>query len=169
VRAFGNFSGTGEIEAVAVDDELGFIYYADELHGVRKWQADPDHPEAAKELAVFAREGFQGDREGIAIYTQPGGRGYIVCADQIDGGSAYFLFRREGAPGNPHDHSETVKIVRGGADATDGIEATSTPLGPAFPQGLLVAMNSVGHNFLFYRWEDMAGAGALPGRVGTAE
>lgn len=30
VRKFGNFSGKKEIEAIAVDDELGFIYYADE-------------------------------------------------------------------------------------------------------------------------------------------
>jgi len=51
-------------------------------------------------------DGFQGDREGIAIYTEPGGRGNIVCTDQITGGSAYYLFRWEGASGNPHDHAE---------------------------------------------------------------
>lgn len=56
VREFGRFSGKGEIEAVAVDDALGFVYYADEQDGIRKYYADPDHPEAAREAGWFARE-----------------------------------------------------------------------------------------------------------------
>jgi hypothetical protein len=36
VRRFGDFSGIGEIEAVTVDDELGFVYYADEAAGIHK-------------------------------------------------------------------------------------------------------------------------------------
>ena len=40
VRRFGTFSGSGEIEAVAVDDELGYVYYADEAAGIHKWLAD---------------------------------------------------------------------------------------------------------------------------------
>jgi 3-phytase len=48
-----------------------------------------------------------------------------------------------------------VKIVRGGADSTDGLEITSRPLGPKFPRGLMVAMNSAGRNFLFYRWDEV--------------
>ena len=37
VRRFGNFSGVGEIEAVAVDDALGYVYYADEDRGIHKY------------------------------------------------------------------------------------------------------------------------------------
>jgi 3-phytase len=158
VRKFGAYSGTKEIESVAVDDELGYVYYGDELAGIRKYHADPDHPDAGRELAFFGRDGFRGDREGIGIYRLPGGKGFIVATDQLDGNSTYHLFRREGRRGNPHDHSETVRIVRGGADATDGLEVTSAPLGPKFPRGLMVAMNSRGRNFLVYRWEDVAGA-----------
>ncbi|MCP5116649.1 MAG: phytase, partial [bacterium] len=62
VREFGSFSGLEEIEAIAVDDELGYIYYADEGDGIHKWAADPDHPNAAQELAHFGRDGFQADR-----------------------------------------------------------------------------------------------------------
>ena len=69
VRYFGAFSGTGEIEAVAVDDALGYVYYADEGNGIRKYHADPDHRDAASELAHFGRTGFRADREGIAIYA----------------------------------------------------------------------------------------------------
>lgn len=161
VREFGRFSGKGEIEAVAVDDELGYVYYADEGDGIHKYHADPDHPEAARELAHFGREGFQGDREGIAIYALPRGRGYIVCTDQIPGNTKYHVYRREGAPGRPHDHSELVKVFYGGADETDGIEITSASLGAQFPHGLMVAMNSGPKNFLIYRWEDIAAAGGV--------
>ncbi|MBM3814626.1 MAG: phytase [Acidimicrobiia bacterium] len=158
VREFGNFSGSKEIEAIAVDDELGYVYYADEDYGIHKWHADPDHPEAGKELAVFGTQEFKGNHEGIAIYTQPDGKGYIVCTDQLPGGSRLHLFAREGAPGNPHDHSKPIKIVTTSADSTDGIQAASVSLGSAFPHGLLVMMNSKEQNFHYYRWEDVAGA-----------
>ncbi len=159
VRRVGNFLGGKEIEAVAVDDELGYVYYADEGSGIHKWHADPDHPDAARELAHFGRTGFAGDHEGIAIYSMPGGKGYILCTDQIKGNSRYHVYRREGGPAGPHDHSEMVKCIHGGADSTDGLEATSRPLGDRFPAGLVVAMNSGPKNFLLFKWEDFRDSG----------
>lgn len=159
VRAFGRFSGAGEIEAVAVDDALGYVYYADEQEGLHKWRADPDHPEADRELAVFGRDGFRGDREGIALYTRADGTGYLIATDQLPGSSEYHLYRREGEPGRPHDHSRLLKVVQGGADETDGIDVTSAPLGVRFPHGLLAAMNSRGRNFLLFDWDGVANAG----------
>jgi 3-phytase len=163
VRRFGRFSATtvreeNEIEAVAVDDELGYVYYADEADGIHKWHADPDHPDAARELAHFGRTGFRGDREGIAIYALPGGTGYIVGTDQIDEDSEYHLYPREGTAENPHDHSREIAVLRGGADATDGIDISARALGPGLPHGLMIAMNSEARNFLIYRWQDVAGA-----------
>jgi 3-phytase len=165
VRRFGAFKGAGrglfrenEIEAIAVDDALGFVYYADEQAGIRKYHADPDHPDAARELALFGTSGFRGDREGIAIYARPDGTGFIACTDQVPGRSQYRLFRREGTAANPHDHAELVTVLDGGADATDGLEATAKPLGPRFPAGALVAMNSRGRNFLLFRWPEGIGA-----------
>jgi 3-phytase len=161
VREFGHFSGAGEIEAVAVDDELGYVYYADEHAAIRKYHADPDHPEAARELAAFGTAGYRGNREGIAIYATGEGRGYLVTTDQIRGGSRFLIYRREGRPGAPHDHGEPA-VFATAADSTDGIEATAAPLGARFPRGLLAVMNSQGRNFLFYRWEDVEAA--LAGR-----
>jgi 3-phytase len=163
VRRFGRFSGStvreeNEIEAVAVDDALGYVYYADEADGIHKWHADPDHPDAARELAHFGRSGFQGDREGIAIYALEDGTGYIVCTDQLEGDSEYHLYPREGAPGNPHDHSREVAVFRGRADATDGLEISSAALGSTLPHGVMIAMNSKPMNFLVFRWEDIAAA-----------
>ena len=158
VRRFGHFSGkgaepgeAGEIEAVVVDDELGFVYYADERYGIHKWHADPDHPDARRELAVFGREGYARDREGLAIYAESGGRGFIVSTDQVPGGSILRLYPREGRPGAPHDHGAPIASIRTSSDDTDGIEVVATPL-PGFPAGLLVMMNSAPKNFLFYDW-----------------
>jgi 3-phytase len=163
VRRFGTFSATAvreenEIEAVAVDDQLGYLYYADEGDGIHKWHADPDHKEAGRELAHFGRTGFRGDREGIAIYARPDGTGYVVCTDQLDKDSEYHLYPREGAAGNVHDHSREIAVIRGGADATDGLEISSRPLGPGLPHGVMIAMNSGPKNFLVFRWQDVAAA-----------
>jgi 3-phytase len=166
VRHFGGFSGVGEIEAVAVDDSLGYVYYADEGNGIHKYHADPDHPNAAKELAHFGQTGFRADREGIAIYERQDGTGYIICTDQVAGNSEYHVYRREGEPGRPHDHGTLLKLVRGGADGTDGLEITSKPLGSRFPAGIMVAMNSSGRNFLIYDWQNIARGGKLKLAIG---
>ena len=156
VRRFGAFSGAGEIEAVAVDDELGFVYYADEDAGIHKYRADPDAPDANRELALFGTTGYEQDREGIGIYAGRDGTGYIVSIDQLPRDSVFHVYKREGEQGRPHDHSAELARFRGGADSTDGLDVTSAPLGPDFPDGLVVAMNSSSRNFLLYRWRDIA-------------
>ncbi|HEY7058590.1 MAG TPA: phytase, partial [Vicinamibacterales bacterium] len=118
VRRFGSFSGKGEIEAVVVDDELGYVYYADEQVGIHKWHADPDAPGADQELALFGTAGYQSDREGLGIYALSNGTGYIVSVDQLRGESVFHVYRREGEPGRPHDHSKEVMTFRGHADST---------------------------------------------------
>jgi len=66
VRKFGKFSGIKEIESIAVDDALGYVYYSDEGFGVRKYYADAS--KGNEELAVFGKDGFKQDHEGISIY-----------------------------------------------------------------------------------------------------
>jgi 3-phytase len=165
VREFGGYSGKNEVESIAVDDALGYVYYSDEGYGIRKWTADPDDPNAERELAHFGAEGFEGDHEGIAIYARDDGTGYIICTDQLEDNSEYQFYAREGKQEDPHDHSELLRIIRGGADSTDGIEATSANLGPQFPHGLLVAMNSGGRNFLIFRWDDVVASQGLASEV----
>lgn len=158
VREFGNFSQSKEIEAVVVDDQLGYVYYSDEGAGIRKYHADPAHPGSAKELALFASTGWAGDREGLAIYEDKGGKGYIIATDQQHPNSVFHVFSRQGNAGNPHDHSKEVGSFRAGADTTDGIEVISAPLGNEFPQGIFIAMNDSQHNFLLVDWRKIAAA-----------
>jgi 3-phytase len=153
VRAFGRFSGAKEIESIAVDAELGHVYYSDEGKGVRQYAADPDAPDANRELAFFATDGFAGDHEGISIYPTGPGRGYIIVSNQD--GRTFRIYRREGEPGRPHAHP-FVKEVPLAAESSDGSDVTAADLGPRFPGGLFVAM-SHDRTFHFYSWAQLAG------------
>ncbi len=97
VRKFGNFSGTKEIEAIAVDDAMGYVYYSDEGFGIRKYYAEP--AKGNQELAVFGKTGFAQDHEGISIYSSTDTTGYILVSDQQT--NRFNIYAREGAKGNP--------------------------------------------------------------------
>lgn len=151
VRKFGHYSGKKEIEAIAVDNELGYLYYADEGVGVRKYYADPT--KGNNELALFATRDFSQDHEGISIYKINDGTGYILISDQ--GANRFHIFTREGTAQNPHDHT-LVKIVNVSTQESDGSDVTNAALDGQFPSGLFVAMSS-DKTFQLYRWEDIAG------------
>lgn len=151
VRKFGNYSGRKEIEAIAVDHQLGYIYYSDETYGIRKYYADPT--KGNEELAVFGTEGFQRDHEGIAIYTLEDGSGYIIVSDQQ--ANRFQIFTRDGFEDNPHDH-RLVKIVTLSTIESDGCEVSSLSLNKDFRGGIFVAMSS-DKTFHYYKWSDIAG------------
>lgn len=151
VRKFGKYSGKKEIEAIAVDHSLGFIYYSDEQVGVRQYFADPE--KGNEELALFATQGFEQDHEGISIYQLTDSTGYILVSDQ--GANRFQVFSREGAAGKPYHH-QLLKVVNVAATQSDGSEVVSIPLNKDFQHGLFVAMSD-DKTFHFYRWEDIAG------------
>lgn len=148
VRAFGRFSGRKEIEAVAVDTEQGRVYYSDEQTGVREYRADPDAPNAATELALFATSGFVGDREGISIVPTRPGDGYLVVSNQD--GDTFEVFQRA----EPHAHVGSLLLS---TRSSDGHDVTTAALSPQFPGGLFVAMSD-DRTFQFYAWDDLAKA-----------
>jgi len=39
----------------------------------------------------------------------------------------FHVYKREGEPGRPHDHSKTLVSFKGGADGTDGLDVTAAP------------------------------------------
>ena len=153
VREFGIWSGKKEIEAIAVDDALGYVYYSDETVGVRKYYADPDVENANTELAVFGTDGFAKDHEGISIYQLNDGTGYILVSDQQ--ANKFRIFKREGEPGDPHNH-QLVKVVKVSTTESDGSDVTNVALNAEFSSGMFVAMSD-NKTFHFYSWKDIAG------------
>jgi len=152
VRKFGKYSGKKEIESIAVDNELGFVYYSDEGVGVRKYHAHPDS--SGTELALFATSGVRQDHEGISIYKANDGTGYILLSDQQ--ANAFQIFPREGSNKGPHDHP-LIKKIYTSTKESDGSEVSNVSFNSNFPSGLFVAMSTDG-TFQYYRWEDLAGS-----------
>ncbi len=151
VREFGTFSGEGEIEAITVDDALGYLYYSDEAFGIRKYLADPDAADADRELATFGTDGFREDREGISIYRLDERRGFILVSDQQ--AQQFRVFRREGTSEDPHHH-EFIAALLVQAEESDGSEMTVVDFGGDFPGGLFVAMSD-DRTFHFYSWDEL--------------
>lgn len=156
VRYFGAYSGKKEIEAIAVDAELGYVYYADEQVGVRKYRADPDAPEAGRELALFGTQDFKSDVEGISIYATGSGRGYLLVSNQQ--ADTFNLYAREGTLAEPHVHPLLARVNVSTVES-DGSDITNADL-PGFPGGLFVAM-STDRTFHFYAWDDLRSAAGL--------
>ncbi len=148
-RTFGTYSGRKEIEAIVVDDALGYVYYSDEGVGVRKYHADPDSGSA--ELALFATTGVTVDHEGLAIFPRDSATGYLVLSDQ--GANRIHVFTREGTSADRHAHRR-LAVIPVMAQETDGLDVTATALGGAFPAGMLAMMSNRGA-FHFYSWADV--------------
>ena len=146
VRKFGKYSGKKEIEAIAVDNELGYIYYSDEQVGVRQYYADPK--KGNEQLAIFGTTGFQADHEGLSIYKLTDSTGYIMVSDQ--GANRFQVFNREGT------RHKLLKIANVAARQSDGSDVVNIPLNDTFKHGLFVVMSD-DKTFHYYRWEDIAG------------
>jgi 3-phytase len=165
VRAFGNYSGKKEIESIAVDDKLGYVYYSDEQFGIRKYNADPDVKDADKELGIIYTTDYLEDNEGISIYEVDDKTGYILVSDQK--ANRFRIYSREGTSAdpeeelaaNPHNH-KLVKVVNVMTNNSDGSEVVNVKLNNKFPGGLFVAMSD-NKTFQYYSWADIAGKDLL--------
>ncbi|MCD9573612.1 phytase [Flavobacterium soyae] len=148
VRKFGTYSGKKEIEAIAVDNELGFVYYCDEQVGIRKYKADPALNDN-KELAFFGQKDFKADHEGIAIYKKTDSTGYILVSNQQ--ANSFMVYPREGTKGNPNKHNLLAEVPTSTIEC-DGADVTSVNLGPKYKNGLFIAMSN-GMTFHYYAWD----------------
>ncbi len=139
VREFGKNSGKAgsEINAVAVDDTEGYVYYSEQSCCVHKYHADPDRKAPAIEVAQHATDKYQGARRGIAIAPS-----WLIVTDRITGKSEYHVYAKRGAA------VRSLFILRDPADSTDGLEFA--PSLPGFPDGMVLATNSAGRNLLLF-------------------
>ncbi len=136
VRKFGEFSGKKEIEAIAVDNQNGIVYYSDEGHCIRKYYAEPS--KGNKEIYCFGGEYFKEDIEGIAIAHYPD-NSFLIVSNQQAGTFNIFDLKT----------NAFIKELNLGTTETDGCEVTTEALGDKFPNGLFVSMNDE-KNFFFH-------------------
>ena len=146
VRAIVEFSGTKEMEALAISGDQKLLYAADERFGIHRIRLSDGFP-----VGIISGKPFQGDQEGIASVTI-GGKRVVICTDQIPIASRYFVYDER----NP---AALMGVFTGQSDETDGIDASDRVRTAQYPNGILVAMHSAGACFDYY---------ALPERLPRA-
>lgn len=151
-----------QVEGMVCDDDLGFVYIGEEATGI--WRA-PINPASKDAPVLIAKAGknepIKPDTEGLAIYSQQGSTaGYLICSSQ--GNNTYAVFNR--TPPNAYIGSFSIvdSATIDGCSDTDGIEATSSSLGSAYPFGVFIAQDGdnagATQNFKMVPWDAVAKA-----------
>ncbi|NJL75048.1 MAG: phytase [Saprospiraceae bacterium] len=153
-----------QCEGMVADDELGFLYVAEETKGIWKLPIDPTNKTIVPELIADLKtnRALKADLEGLAIYYAPQGNGYLIASSQ--GNYSYAVFERS----VPHTYLGSFKVKAGvvdGSEETDGLDVTHLPFGAACPNGCLVVQDGKNkdsnnqlenQNFKFIAWEQIA-------------
>ncbi|CAG0996509.1 3-phytase [Phycisphaerales bacterium] len=150
-----------QVEGMAADDELGFLYASEEDKGVWRFGAEPDGDANGVMVDAVGGNGhLTADAEGIAIWRGAKGAGYLVVSSQGDDSFAVYERRP------PHAYAGSFRVGSsasvGGVSDTDGLDITSESLGAAFPYGLVVVQDGDNggrnQNFKLVPWENVARA-----------
>jgi 3-phytase len=134
------FDVGSQTEGCVADDALGRLYLGEEERGIWRYQAEPAGGSRRTLVDATGRGGhLDADVEGLTILAGPRGAGYLVASSQGD--SSFAVYRREGR----NAYVGRFRIVGHGpvdaVEGTDGIDAVAAPLGPRFPNGLLVVQD----------------------------
>lgn len=137
-----------QAEGCAADDRQGLLFVAEEDVGLYAYDAE----DLSKERTVIdtvANGHFTADAEGVSVvYEGASAGGYIIASSQ--GSNSYNVYDRMA----PHAFRGAFQVKDGtaangtpidGVEDTDGLDVTSTSLGPAFPGGVFIAQD--GANF----------------------
>jgi 3-phytase len=153
-----------QTEGCVADDDTGALYIAEEDTALWKLCAEPSTGTARKAIARVAdNPALKDDLEGVGLYAQPGGKGYLVLSSQ--GNNSYAIFKREGD--NAYVGSFAViadgKTGIDGVSETDGLEVTSASLGAGLEDGAFIAQDGRNvsppekQNFKLAPWSAIAG------------
>ena len=143
-----------QLEGCVVDDTNNTLYYGMENLGVFKFKLN-----ARKRPILIARvltakstpdsdsikEGTPrviNDVEGLALLHGPNGQGALIIS--VQGLNEYALFDRK-----TDEYIGSFKLAHGAGDPvteTDGLDITSAPLGPEYPNGLLAVHDHLNTN-----------------------
>lgn len=159
-----SFDVGGTTEGCVADDELGWLYIAEENKGIWKYYAEPDAGLIRQKVDKTGKGGhLDADVEGLALYYGNGEEGYLLASSQ--GNDSFAIYQRQGCNDYLGSFQITANEVLGidGCQATDGIDVTSRSLGPAYPGGLFVAHDSrntggSSSNYKLVPWQAIAAA-----------
>ncbi|MFM9593757.1 phytase [Streptomyces scabiei] len=153
-----------QVEGMAVDPATGTLYAGQEDIGVWRLRADLTgrpvlidrtrqygvpgrYDEESEECVPGADPGFGGKRlsadvEGLTIYQEPDGDGYLLASSQGD--DTFALYDREVREGNEYEGGFRIGAASDtldGVQECDGAAVLNAPLGGRYPRGLLVVQD----------------------------
>ncbi len=150
-----------QIEGMVADEDFGALYIGEEDKGIWKMPAEPG---GGDRRTLLERSGENNpqiayDVEGLTLYKINGSGGYLLASSQ--GNFSYAVFERGGNNRYLGSFKITDSQMVDGVEETDGIDATSTPLGPNYPKGIFVTQDGfnykdkvlVRQNFKIVNWE----------------
>jgi 3-phytase len=158
-----------QTEGCVADDQTGALYVAEEDIALWKLGADAKAGQARKAIARVAdNPALKDDLEGVGLYAQAGGKGYLVVSSQ--GNNSYAVFRREGDNAYVGSIAVTANGDAGvdGISETDGLDVTSASLGAGLETGAFVAQDGRNisppehQNFKLVPWSAIAAKLKLP-------
>ena len=148
LRSFGKSNMKSFVEGMVADDDYGYLYCADEDYAILKFYADPNIKKGPFIGAFGVKDGIQGDREGLALYKTPHGKGYLIVSSQGD--STFKIYQRGG--NNKFVKSAGLRGVR----RTDGIAVTSLSIPPMYPSGAIAAHDDTDNNYALFDWYEFS-------------
>lgn len=148
----------GVNEGMVTDDDKGFVYIGEEVLAIHKYKAQADaDPKVVSSFAPKS-DGYEADREGIALYKISPDTGYLIVTDQrAKAEGTYSVYRIYDI--KTEKLVKTIVPMNKDGDYLwddDGVDANPTPL-PGFPHGIVVGHDGENANYPIYDWADFAG------------
>jgi myo-inositol-hexaphosphate 3-phosphohydrolase len=138
------FAVGSEAEGCVADDRAGFVYVAEEGVGLWRYGAEPTAG-TARVLVDSVQPGgnLAADVEGVTLVDTGGDGGYLLVSAQNTDDPTRSYFVRYDRQTNAF--AGAFRIVNGteadGCTRTDGVTATTTSLGAAYPNGVFVCQD----------------------------
>lgn len=134
------FSLQGQPEGCVADDQAGVVYLGEEDRGIWKMRADASQEPNLQLLDEISNGHIVADVEGMSLYQNDDGSGYLVVSSQGD--NAYVLYDRQTDHyvGRFRVFMNADKGIDGSSE-TDGLAVSSANLGGVFSSGLLVVQD----------------------------
>ena len=149
-------------EGMVIDDEHQVLYVGEEQNGI--WRIDLKSPESEPTLIISStaaeNENIRYDIEGLAVYDNGEGQGFLVASSQ--GNFTYAVFDRL-----TNEYLGSFKIMAGNqidsVEETDGLEIYSRSLTDQYPKGILLVQDGfnyegdslVAQNFKLVNFSDV--------------
>jgi 3-phytase len=160
----GSFVVDSQPEGCTVDDQTATLYFGEEEAGIWRMPADVSRADERVMIAQTGNGQLTADVEGMDVYRHEDGAVYLIASSQGD--NSYALF--DIADGAEYLGSIRVDtdIISGidGTQETDGLTVTSTGLGSAYPEGILVVQDGYNENprenqnFKIISWQKVSSA-----------